>query len=306
MILHTFGERVEAVGPLRHKRFIVQLLADDDIQHRKRERVVGAGPDLQPKVSLLGERCAPRIDNDRLGIAVERLDHAETRFTVRPRQDRVVAPIEDTRRRHLAGVIADRKVAEGQDRRIHPRVETLGEARLAPVGCAERVAEARHPADVMTAGAGTERDGLGSILCTDREQTLRDFVERIVPGDAFPLAGLALALAPHRIFQPVRMVDKVGRHRPYWTQATMIERRLAIALDLQQHPIPHVQQYTASTVATAANALEDCGGLQAIVPRWRGKLSDVHANGSKSATTVGPVPNMTSARFGVRQVGAVP
>ena len=86
----------------------------------------------------------------------------------------------------------------------------------------------------------------------------------------------------------------------------MIEWRLAIALDLQQNTIPHVQQYAASTVATTADALEGCGGLLTTILQWLDKLMDIHSSGSKGVTTVGPVPNMTSARYGVRQVEAVP
>ena len=85
VLLHAFGERVEAVRPLRHERFVVQFLADDDVEHRERERVVGARPDLQPEVGLLGERRAARIDDDGPWIVRERLVHVEARLAVRPR-----------------------------------------------------------------------------------------------------------------------------------------------------------------------------------------------------------------------------
>ena len=45
----------------------------------------------------------------------------------------------------------------------------------------------------------------------------------------------------------------------------MIERRLAITLDFQQHAVPHVQQYAASAMATAADALEDGGSRLPVV-----------------------------------------
>ena len=255
-LLHMRGEFGEAVRPLRDEGLVVEFLADDDIEHRQRERIVGAGPDLQPEVRLFGERRAARIDHDGARIVRERLHHIEARLAVRPRQHRVVTPKEDASRRHVAGVIADREIAEGQNRGVDPRMEALGEARLAPIGRAERMAETRHPADMMAAGAGPERDGLGSVLFANCQQALGDLVERVVPGDALPLAGLTFALAPQRIFQPVRVVDEVGRHRPDRAQTAMIERRCAIALDLQQHAIPHMQQYAATAVATAADAFE--------------------------------------------------
>src|SRR5476649_1679563 len=119
-----------------------------------------------------------------------------------------MTPKEDASRRHLAGVIAHREVAERQNRGVHPRVEALGKARLAPVGSAKRMSEARYPADVMAAGAGTERNRLGSILVPNSEHTLCNFVERVVPGNALPLSRLAFTFASHRIFQPVRVVNK--------------------------------------------------------------------------------------------------
>ena len=107
------------------------------------------------------------------GLCASASHHIEARLAVRPRQHRVMTPKQDASRRHLAGVIAHREVAEGQDRGVHPRMEALGEARLAPVGGAERMAEARHPADMMAAGAGAERDGLRPVLVANGEQHAR-------------------------------------------------------------------------------------------------------------------------------------
>src|SRR5665647_3915217 len=112
---------------------------------------------------------------------------------------------------------------------------------------------------MMTAGAGAQRDGLGPVLVPNGEHTLGNLAERVVPGDALPLAGLALALAPQRIFQPVLVVYKIGGHRPDWAQAAMIERRGAVALDFHQHAVPHMQQYPAAAMTAAADALEHGG-----------------------------------------------
>jgi hypothetical protein len=77
----------------------------------------------------------------------------------------------------------------------------------------------------------------------------------------------------------------------------MIERRLAIALDLQQHAIPHVQQDATPAVATAADTLEDGGGRLPIVLQSRGWLVDVHASKSKGARTDGQVLSIAGSRF---------
>ena len=170
--LYMRGEFGEAVRPLHDERLVVKFFADDHIQHRKRERIVGARPDLQPEVRLFGERRASRIDHDGPWIVRERLHHIEARFAVRPRQHRVVTPKENASRRNVAGVIADREIAEGQNRGINARVETLGETRLTPVGSAERMTETRHPANMMAAGAGSKRDGLRSVPVSNGKQTL--------------------------------------------------------------------------------------------------------------------------------------
>jgi len=68
---------------------------------------------------------------------------------------------------------------------------------------------------------------------------------------------LTLSLAPKRIFAPIRMLHQIGRHRSDRTQPTMIEWRLAVSLDLYQNAVSDVHQYSASAVATAANALEN-------------------------------------------------
>ena len=53
------------------------------------------------------------------------------------------------------------------------------------------------------------------------------------------------------------MVDEVCRHRSDRAEPAVIEWRLAISLNFQENAVPHVQQHSASAVATAANALED-------------------------------------------------
>src|SRR5450759_3768289 len=126
---------------------------------------------------------------------------------------------------------------------------------------------------MMAAGAGAERDGLRPVFVPNGEHTLGNLVERIVPGDALPFAGLAFAFAPQRIFEPIRVIYKIGRHRPDRTQAAMIERRLAIALDLHQYTVLDMQQDAAAAMATAADALEHRGGQMV---GYQTRLVNVH------------------------------
>ena len=167
-----------------------------------------------------------------------------------------MAPIEDAAGWRAAGEIADREVAEGQDRGIDARMEALGEARLAPIGRAERMAETRNPADVMAPGAGTERDRLGPELVADRQHALGNLIQRFVPGDALPFARSAGAETPHRILQAVGMVHQIDGHGADRAQAAVVQRRGRIALDLDQLTVANMQERAATAMATAADALE--------------------------------------------------
>ena len=105
-------------------------------------------------------------------------------------------------------------------------MEALRESRLAPVRRADRVAEARHPADVVAPGAGAQRDRLRPEAAADVEQALR-------------------------------VIDEIDRRRADRAEPSVIERRGGVALDLDQAPVAHVQQRTAAAVAGAADALVD-------------------------------------------------
>jgi hypothetical protein len=85
VLLHAFGKFGETVRPLRHEWFVIQLLADDDVEHRQSKRIVGARPDLQPEIGFFCKRRAARIDNDCPWVVRERLHHVEARLAVRSR-----------------------------------------------------------------------------------------------------------------------------------------------------------------------------------------------------------------------------
>ncbi|MCZ7562969.1 MAG: hypothetical protein M5U08_03450 [Burkholderiales bacterium] len=253
------GELLEAVRVLAYEALVVDALGDDDIEHRERERIVGARAHAQPQVRARRELGLARIDDDGLRTVRQRLAHGEARLAVRPRVDRVVAPEQDALGRRVAGVIAHREVAEGEETGVDPRMETLREAGLAPVRRAERIAEARDPADVMAAGAGAERDRLGPEPVADVGEPLGDLVERRIPADPFPSTGPARAETALRVLEPVGVVDEVDRDRADRAQPPVVERRLAVALDLDEAPVAHMHERPASAVAGTADTLEDLG-----------------------------------------------
>src|ERR1035441_6805935 len=140
-------------------------------------------------------------------------------------------------------------------------MKVLCKARLAPVRRAERMTKSRYPSDVIAACASTERDGFRPKFLSDRKQAFGNLVKGFVPSDAHPLARAARTEATSRVLQAIRMIDEIDGDRSDWTQPTVIERRLRIALDFDQDTVAHMQQRAASAMARAANTLEDGRGL---------------------------------------------
>jgi hypothetical protein len=249
-------QRLEAMGPRLNERLVVAAFADDHVEHGQRQRVVRAGAHAQPHLRALGELGLARIDDDDIGIVRKRLAHGEPGLSVRAGIERVVPPEQDAPRRDITGVVAYRQVAEGEDAGVDPGVEALCEPRLAPVRRAERMAEARHPADVMAPGSGAERNRLGTVALANGQEPRADLVERLVPGDAAPLPGAALAETAHGVFQAVGVIDEIERRRADGTEAAVVERRLAVPCHLHEHAVLDVEKHAAAAMAGPADALE--------------------------------------------------
>src|SRR4029079_6038439 len=128
---------------------------------------------------------------------------------------------------------------------------------LAPVRRAERVAEARDPADVVAARARAHRDRFGTALGADLEHLLADLVERLVPGDALPLAGTARADSALRVFQAIGVIDELRSRGANLREVAVIQRAFGVALDLRELAVVHVHQRSAATVAAPADALQN-------------------------------------------------
>src|SRR3974390_3782460 len=108
----------------------------------------------------------------------------EAELAVGPGVQWIVTPDQDARRLGLAVVIADRQCAHRQMRGVDAREEALRVTRLAPIRRAERVGEARHEVAMVTAGAGADRDALGTVLGNDRLHLAGEDGAAVVPGAA--------------------------------------------------------------------------------------------------------------------------
>ena len=92
-ILHTLGKLIEPVGPLLDEIVVVEVFADDHIDHRHSERRVGRGANLQ---EYLGVRRQPGdlgIDDHKLrAAAAHRIDDPMPEKAIAVRDNRVVTP----------------------------------------------------------------------------------------------------------------------------------------------------------------------------------------------------------------------
>jgi hypothetical protein len=71
--LHAFGELVEILGVGLDVLLIVELIRDDDVEHRIEHRDVGAVLELHHLPGVALERLAARIHHDQLGAGFGRL-----------------------------------------------------------------------------------------------------------------------------------------------------------------------------------------------------------------------------------------
>ena len=96
-----------------------------------------------------------------------------------------------------------------------------------------------------------------AVIALDGGQLFSDFTQRIVPRHALPLARSSLAIAPHRIFEPVGMIDQFLRRIADGAKTPTAERAFRIALHFDQGVVGDMQKDAATTVTTAADAFQD-------------------------------------------------
>ena len=164
------------------------------MEHRQRQRIIAAGPKLQPAVGSLRELGLARVDDDEGRITLESIAQPEAELAVGARIEGIVAPDQDAAGLDRAVVVTDREIAVGEQTDVDTGQEALGRARLAPVGRTDGVGEARDEVNVVAARARAQGNVLGPLCFSDVDEACRDLVERLVPGDALP--ALAPAFPP--------------------------------------------------------------------------------------------------------------
>ena len=250
--LDPFGEPAEAVGPLLDELLVVELLADDHVEHGEPQRIVGAGAKLEKVVGALGEHGLARVDDDDLGLAGQGILYPESQFAIGPGIDGVVAPEQDQVRLRLVGIGADGQLAHGDDRSVNPGPEALSGAWLAPVGGADGVGEAGDIAEVVASGPGAHPDALGAVALGGLANLGAHLVVGLVPGDALPLPLAPSAGPAHGIFEPGRVVDLLQAGRSQGTQLAPVHRVVGIAVDVDQLAVFDVHDGAAAPMTHSA------------------------------------------------------
>ena len=205
---------------MAHEAVIEKLFFDRHIDHRQRQRAVGARPHLQQHVGLRRDADPARIDRDDLHAAFPRRDDI-MREDQRGRA-RIVAP---EQKRAAVRHIGRRNFHAERVGKAGVLVPIADVSRRSPVGTAEAIEKPRQPAlgignRSAAAGAFGEGHRARAVAFANVAQALRDIIERFVPTDPLP-ARIAVAFRPgslERIIEPIGMVDKFRRGFTFETE----------------------------------------------------------------------------------------
>ena len=264
-ILHTLGKLVEPVGPLLDEIMVVEVFADDHVDHRHSERRVGRRTNLQKHLSV---RRKPRdlgVDNHELRAATaHRIDDPMPEKAVAVRDDRVVTPDQAHfwpfvtrvvvaqlgKLRHVGdGAIAVRD-HRTRHAREHARVARQKAARQ--VRRLERdIARERQLAVHVASGADEPNDGLGAVVLLDAAHVFLDQVVRLIPAALLPRTVVAAlgGVAAHGVDDAVLPVNRLELIQAADAQAPLVESGARVTLDVVEHAVLHVVHQPAPVVA---------------------------------------------------------
>ncbi len=274
---HAFrhGGLVEAQGIAFDKGFIVQVFTDDDVHHRVHQGVVGGGQQRDP---LIGQRRhgigITRIDDDKASTVLFHL----LKIVVGVAEDgfgRVVSP-EDHQLRVGQGI--QRVTAGGRAVGIGRRGGSVAHAHrvvILQIASGEIEQTTHH----FIAGKGAPAGGgivvhkaaRRAIFGGDALQVVGDKRGGFFPGDAFKLPLPPFADALHRIFQTIRVIDKLAiapaAHAGAHHRHLRIERAIRASGDLCHHAVRDVGANIAFTAT-----VEGAAGLDDAFCALRGRL----------------------------------
>ncbi len=231
------------------------------MDQRQHEQAVGAGGDAEPFVRDRRVAGAHRVDRDELDAAPLQLPERDL--------ERVAGVVLGAAEQHeVAGMLPVRltelpeRAADGVD----PRRGHVDRAEAAVGGVVGRAELARPPAGQRLAlvAPGEERQ-LPRIARTDAAEPRRGRRQRLLPLDLLELGGAALANPLQRPGQARRGVVLHDTGRALGAQDAVVDRVVAVALDVADPAVLEVHFDAAAAGAHVAG-----GGLDLVRDRRRG------------------------------------
>ena len=209
----VLADQEGGVGPVANELVIPQLLLEDDVEPCEGDCAVSAGIGLQPDVCSCGAVDTGGVDVDVLGGVVlvdfDAAAHGAPQRTLgsvgfRP----ALAPVDD-----CAGIRGGdgHDCLDGPTNHSHVQGVVPAPADSARVnnvaGVAKEIEEARACPQVIGAvrALGGEQ-GLGAVLLLKCHELGGNLVNRLFPGDLFPLVLALLANALHAVVDALGMV----------------------------------------------------------------------------------------------------
>ena len=266
---HLLAHEERGVGPAFHERLVDEVVLDDDMHPRQRQRAVGLRVQRLPDVGLAAEVGQARIDRDEVVCFLRRVDGHAARVVV-------VRHLGGTAPTHHDARLVDRRLPAERIGTLHERGEVARAlANLIRRHAVRRLEQRRERAvraHAPTAGRTRhDHDGFAAVLVDDFLVLLGHGLVGLVPRDAHParIARILGVRAFHRVQDAVGMVGRLdGRLR---LRAAVAARREGgrVALDLRGASVfdghPHAAFHLAATAAARADALDVGLGTGALI-----------------------------------------
>ena len=248
--VHMPGQVVEAPGPFRHERPVVQSFRNDHLQQGQGQDVVRPRPEGEPEVGPLRQLGPAGVHHHEAGPGPQRAgqlgtDHALLvggRDVAAPEDGQLGRVVEVGHRIESAGVEAGDlpgRVADILDRRHIGRSEEIGQPdqgeMLQPLG---------HPL--------AEGRGPGPVFRADSPQPVGDGRQGLVPTDGCPFSLAPFAGPPQGPAQPVGMGQFVRARRPFGTDVAAVEIPVGVAGHPDDPVVPDPYLEGAAAVIHAA------------------------------------------------------
>ena len=260
-VLHALGKVLDAEHPVLAELMIVEVLAQNDVEHGEAYGRVGTRTQLQMVLGACAEPGEARIDHDELRSPLHEVHDGMAVEAVGVGLQRALAPEYDVLRHLVARVVvAIREVGGVIELGVSSAQKEVGDDRTRPV--ARSAGHGKRAVRRLEAGLGHRRriqrrlapgsleqvDGLGPVVLPDLLNLGLEDVERLVPGDALPRILAAIFLGTlHGVLDAIGAFEEVLHREAPRAQTALADRMVGVALDLDELAVlVGVDEHTAS------------------------------------------------------------